>query len=78
MSSRSIYALIEPGSCFAGSLLELALAADRVYMLADSDASVILSEISFGSLPAVNGLSRLESRFYQDAAAIAYAARTDR
>ena len=52
VSSRSIYALVEPDSCFAGSLLELALAADRVYMLADSDARMILSEISFGSLPA--------------------------
>ena len=41
VSSRSIYAVVEPGSCFAGSLLELALAADRVYMLADSDARVI-------------------------------------
>ena len=71
VSSRSIYALVEPDSCFAGSLLELALAADRVYMLADSDARIILSDISFGSLPAVNGLSRLEARFYQDAAAIA-------
>jgi len=71
VSSRSIYALIEPDSCFAGSLLELALAADRVYMLADSDASVTVSEISFGSLPGVNGLSRLEARFYEDAAAIA-------
>jgi benzoyl-CoA-dihydrodiol lyase len=70
VSSRSIYALVEPDSCFAGSLLELALAADRVYMLADSDASVSLSGISFGSLPGVHGLSRLEARFYQDAAAI--------
>jgi benzoyl-CoA-dihydrodiol lyase len=71
VSSRSIYAIVEPDSCFAGSLLELALAADRVYMLADSAARLTLSEISFGSLPAVNGLTRLESRFHQDATAVA-------
>jgi benzoyl-CoA-dihydrodiol lyase len=66
VSSRSIYAIIEPGSCFAGCLLELALAADRVYMLDDPRVSVYLSETNFGSLPAVSGLSRLEARFYRD------------
>jgi len=66
VSSRSIYAVIEPGSCFAGGLLELALAADRVYMLDDPDASVHLSEMNFGPLPTANGLSRLDARFYQD------------
>jgi len=66
VTSRSIYALIEPGSCFAGSLLELALAADRIYMLDDPQTSITLSEMNFGGLEATNGLSRLEARFYRD------------
>ncbi len=70
VSSRSLFALVEPDSCFAGTLLELALAADRVYMLdtqeGEAKASVTLSEMSFGALPMVNGLSRLAARFYQD------------
>ncbi len=63
VSSRSIYAFIEPGSCFAGSLLELALAADRSYMLDDPRVETRLSEMNFGALPMANGLSRLDSRF---------------
>ncbi|HYL38776.1 MAG TPA: 2,3-epoxybenzoyl-CoA dihydrolase [Bryobacteraceae bacterium] len=70
VSARSMYAVIEPGSCFAGSLLELALAADRVYMLDAPEVCLSLSEMNFGSLPMVNGLSRLENRFYQSAPAI--------
>jgi benzoyl-CoA-dihydrodiol lyase len=66
VSSRSVYALIEPGSCFAGSLLELALAADRVYMLDDPQAALALSEMNFGGLQAVHGLTRLGARFYSD------------
>ena len=66
VTSRSIYALVEPGSCFAGDLLELAWAADRVYMLDDPQAAIVLSEMNFGGLEAVNGLSRLEARFYRD------------
>jgi benzoyl-CoA-dihydrodiol lyase len=65
VSSRSLYALVEPGSCFAGSLFELALAADRVYML-DGQCLVVLSEMNFAGLEAANGLSRLEARFYPD------------
>jgi benzoyl-CoA-dihydrodiol lyase len=69
VSSRSIYAVVEPESCFAGSLLELALAADRVYMLdlaeGEGGASVMLSEMNFGPLPMVNQLSRIAARFYQ-------------
>jgi benzoyl-CoA-dihydrodiol lyase len=70
VSSRSVFALIEPGSCFAGTLFELALAADRSYMLEgtrESDAApaatVRLGEPSFGWYPMVNGITRLESRF---------------
>ena len=73
VSSRSVYAFIEPGSCFAGCLLELALAADRVYMLDDAQAAVALSEMNFGGLEAANGLSRLEGRFYGDPPRIARA-----
>jgi benzoyl-CoA-dihydrodiol lyase len=69
VTSRSMYAVIEPGSCFVGTLLELALAADRVYMLdtqqGEERAMVMLSEMNFGPLPMVNHLSRLEARFYQ-------------
>src|SRR5271157_5338770 len=74
VSSRSLYAIIEPGSCFAGTLFELALAADRVYMRDSQDAenvaSVLLSRMNFGALPMVNGLSRATARFYQDAAQV--------
>jgi len=66
VTSRSLYAIIEPGSCFAGSLLELALAADRVYMLDDPQAGIVLSEMNFGGLEAAYGLTRLEGRFYRD------------
>ncbi len=66
VTSRSIYALVEPGSCFAGSLLELALAADRVYMLDDPQCAIALSEMNFGGLEAANGLARLEARFCRD------------
>ncbi|HEV8306326.1 MAG TPA: 2,3-epoxybenzoyl-CoA dihydrolase [Methylomirabilota bacterium] len=69
-SSRSIFALIEPGSCFTGTLLELALAADRAYMLAGTRegddrpaATVRLGEPNFGAYPMPNGLTRLQSRF---------------
>ena len=70
VSSRSLYALIEPGSCFAGTLLELALAGDRSYMLDDENGSnrIALSAMNTGMLPMVNGLSRIASRFYDDPA----------
>jgi benzoyl-CoA-dihydrodiol lyase len=74
VSARSMFAVIEPGSCFAGTLLELALAADRAYMLdtqqGESRAHVTLSRMNFGPLPMVNHLSRLAARFYQDEQAI--------
>jgi len=72
VSSRSLFALIEPGSCFAGTLLELALAADRSYMLDDGGAktAVVLSPMNFGPLPMVNGLARIAARFYEEAAPI--------
>ena len=74
VTSRSIYAIIEPGSCFAGTLLELALAADRVYMHdaleGQSTSFIALSKMNFGPLPMVNHLSRLAARFYGDEAQI--------
>src|SRR5437773_1091130 len=73
VSARSIYTLIEPGSCFAGTLFELALAADRVYMLdADEEplAAVALSAMNFGPLPAVHHQSRLGARFHGDPATL--------
>jgi benzoyl-CoA-dihydrodiol lyase len=63
VSSRSIFALIEPGSCFAGTLMELALAADRSYMKDVEGNAVALSPLNFGSYPMANGLSRLTNRF---------------
>ena len=78
VTSRTLYALIEPRSCFAGTLLELALAADRSYMLAlaadDAAAPTIaLSTMNFGSYPMVNGQYRLAARFYEEDAQIAAA-----
>ncbi|MEE3014034.1 MAG: 2,3-epoxybenzoyl-CoA dihydrolase [Chloroflexota bacterium] len=73
VSSRSLVTLIEPGSCFIGTLLELALAADRSYMLdgtfeeehdsPDVPAEVQLTGMNFGPLPMVNGITRIEGRF---------------
>ena len=82
VTSRSLLAVIEPGSCFAGSLLELALAADRSFQLAgvfeaadpntgDPDAgpaAVTLGDINFGPLTMSNGLTRLQTRFWGDEA----------
>jgi benzoyl-CoA-dihydrodiol lyase len=80
VTSRSLVALIEPGSCFAGALLELALACDRQYMLdgfmedagntnggeEGEPAQLVLSASNFGTFPMGNGLSRLGSRFWGD------------
>jgi benzoyl-CoA-dihydrodiol lyase len=65
LTAKSFFAVIEPGSCFAGNLLELVLAADRSYMLNDPEAPVALqlSELNAGALPMSNGLTRLHSRF---------------
>ena len=65
LTSRSFFAIIEPGSCFAGSLFELALAADRSYMLDDpeQDNTIALSKMNAGPLKMSNGLTRLQTRF---------------
>ena len=76
LSSRSLFALIEPGSCFAGSLLELALACDRSYQLmlpddAERTPNIAVSEANFSLYPMVTGQSRLGRRFYDEAPALA-------
>jgi benzoyl-CoA-dihydrodiol lyase len=64
-TAKTFFALIEPGACFAGSLAELALAADRTYMLDDPErpTSIEVSAMNAGPLPMSNGLTRLASRF---------------
>ena len=73
VSSRSLFALIEPGSCFAGMLAELVFCADRAYMLVlpdetDREPVIELDEFNFGLLPLVNDQTRLQRRFYEEAA----------
>ena len=65
LTAKSFFALAEPGTCFAGNLLELLLASDRSYMLNDPGRPVelALSEMNAGALPMSNGLTRLQSRF---------------
>lgn len=80
LTARSLVALIEPGSCFAGTLAELALASDRSYMLAGSregdnepPARIALAEANFGAYPMANGLTRLCCRFLAAPSAVAAA-----
>lgn len=77
VTSRSLAAVIEPGSCFAGTLAEIVLACDRSYMLIgqlngsnQTPASIALNAGNFGPYPMPNGISRLESRFLHDAGAL--------
>jgi len=75
VSSRSLFALIEPGSCFAGTFLELALACDRSYQLALPDdaaraPTITVGETNFGLYPMVTGQSRLGRRFYDEQPAL--------
>jgi benzoyl-CoA-dihydrodiol lyase len=69
VTSRSLFALVDAGSCFAGTLLELALAADRTYMLAldgDDAPRIVLGEVNLDLYPTVAGRSRLNTRFDGD------------
>lgn len=75
VSSRSLFALVEPGSCFAGSFLELALACDRIYHLALPDdaaraPAITVADTNFGVYPMVTGQSRLGRRFYDEQPAL--------
>jgi benzoyl-CoA-dihydrodiol lyase len=63
MSAKSFFALVDPGSCFTGTLLELALASDRIYMLDDDGVTLSASPANGGMYPMGNGLTRLQSRF---------------
>ena len=78
VTSRTLIAMVEGDTCFAGTLAELLLAADRSYMLCVPDdlqqeASITLSEMNFGSYPMVNGRYRIAARFYEEEAPIAAA-----
>src|SRR5581483_8552223 len=68
LTARTFFAFIEPGSAFAGSLFELALAADRSYMFHDDNEEnvIALSPMNAGALPMSNGLTRLQTRFLAD------------
>ncbi|HEX7333568.1 MAG TPA: 2,3-epoxybenzoyl-CoA dihydrolase [Pyrinomonadaceae bacterium] len=71
LTAKSFFAIVEPGSCFAGNLLELLLASDRSYMLNDpeaEDVSIAVSELNEGAFPMSNGLTRMQSRFLAEPA----------
>ena len=71
VSSRSMFAVVEPGSCFAGTLAELLLAADRSYMLdAENGPGIAFSPLNFGTYPMVNGEHRLAAHYCGDADSI--------
>jgi benzoyl-CoA-dihydrodiol lyase len=72
LTAKSLFAVIDDGSCFAGNLLELVVGADRSYMLNDPETTVELrvSELNAGAFPMSNGLSRLQSRFLAEPAKV--------
>src|SRR5689334_13565118 len=63
LTAKSFFAIVEPGSCFAGNLFELLLASDRSYMLMDDNNTVAISDLNAGAFPMSNGLTRLQSHF---------------
>jgi benzoyl-CoA-dihydrodiol lyase len=78
VTSRTLFAIADKGSCFAGTLAELAFAADRSYMLqlpaGEADAPrIVMSELNFGAFPTVNGLTRLATRFCEEEKPVATA-----
>ncbi len=73
VTSRSLFAIVDAQSCFAGTLFELALASDRIYMLdagGEQGPRIVLSEMNFGPYETVARLSRLEARFYSEREAV--------
>ena len=72
LTAKSFFAIIEPGSCFAGNLLELALSSDRTYMLNNPEQTIEIAttELNAGALPMSNGLTRLQSRFLAEPAKV--------
>ena len=82
VTSRSLFAFVDSGSCFAGTLLEVALSADRIYMLALPNDStnapkIAVSKMNFGVLPMVTHQSRIARRFYDDVDAVGAVQRTE-
>ena len=71
MSGRSFFAVVEPASCFVGTLLDAALACDRVYMLEDAAVTVELTAMNGGALPMWSGLLRLGARWLHDPSQVA-------
>ena len=63
LTAKSFFAIVEPGSCFAGNLFELLLASDRSYMLMDDHNAIAVSDLNAGAFPMSNGLTRLQSHF---------------
>jgi benzoyl-CoA-dihydrodiol lyase len=70
VTARTLFAVILPGSCFAGSLFEITIACDRSFMLEDDNNAIALSVLNAGAYPMAHGLSRLQNRFYGDSGAI--------
>ena len=66
VTAKTFFAVVAPGSCFAGTLLELALASDRIYMKDEDGVSMQVSAMNAGALPMGNGLTRLQSRFLKE------------
>ncbi|HEY1958860.1 MAG TPA: 2,3-epoxybenzoyl-CoA dihydrolase [Polyangiaceae bacterium] len=66
VTAKTFFAIVAPGSCFAGTLLELALAADRIYMKDEDGVAIQVSEMNAGAYPMGNGLTRLQSRFLKE------------
>ena len=76
LTARSLIALIEPGSCFAGTLAELAFAADRSVMFSGGGATLVLSALNFSAYPMANGLTRVQTRFLGEPASLDFARQT--
>ena len=70
VTARTLFAVILPGSCFAGSLFEIALASDRSFMLEEKNNAIALSVLNADAYPMAHGLTRLQNRFYGDPAAV--------
>src|SRR5581483_8822079 len=66
VTAKTFFAVVAPGSCFAGTLLELALASDRIYMKDEDGVAMQVSAMNAGAFPMGNGLTRLQSRFLKE------------
>src|SRR6185312_16188981 len=75
VTAKTFFAIVAPRSCFAGTLFELALAADRIYMKDEDGVAVQVSEMNAGAYPMGNGLTRLQSRFLKEPERVARSTR---